>query len=243
MKTIAKLAPLRLALLTCLVASLAACGHSTPSESDAKAAIQARIGDCDYLRVSDFTKINGVQVSDNLYQVEVKYSLTLTPTSDMQRRAEALNADRAKLAEAKQAYDAARASFKADEDAWVQAHQHDPDTSISARDPADPTKVTYAVELGESGARNQYLREHSDQLNGGATAEAYAAQQERVRQDANVPNFANDLSKECPTIQLKALGQAFHGVNASTDLTQKVQNEWSETISMIKTDNGWQEVR
>ncbi|WP_367188836.1 hypothetical protein [Burkholderia sp. Ed8] len=242
MKTTHKLIATRIALFTCVAASLTACGHSSPSESDAKTAVQARIGDCDYLRVSDFTKINGTQVSDNLYQVEVKYSLTLTPTSDMKQRAETLNSDRAKLAEAKQAYDAARASSKADEDAWVQAHQHDPDTSIATHDPADPTKVTYTVELGESGARNKYLREHSGQLNGGATAEAYAVQQEHVRQDANIPSFANNLRKECPSIQLKALGQAFHGVNASTDLTQKVQNEWNETISMIKTDNGWQEV-
>ncbi|VWC30280.1 hypothetical protein BLA9940_00028 [Burkholderia aenigmatica] len=40
----------RIPLLICLVASLAACGHSTPSESDAKSAVQARIGDCDYAR-------------------------------------------------------------------------------------------------------------------------------------------------------------------------------------------------
>ncbi|WP_175907995.1 hypothetical protein [Burkholderia seminalis] len=243
MKTTHRLIATRIALFTCITTSLAACGNSSPSESDAKTAVQARIGACDYLRVSDFTKINGTQVGDNLYQVEVKYSLILTPTSDMKQRAETLNADRVKLAEAKQAYAAASASSKADEDAWVQAHQHDPDTSIATHDPADPTKVTYTVELGESGARNQYLREHSGQLNGGATAEAYATQQERVRQDANVPNFANDLRKECPNIQLKALEQAFHRVNASTDLTQEVQNKWSETISIVKTDNGWQEAR
>lgn len=237
------MAPIRRGFCVCLAAALTACGHSAPSESDAQTAVQARIGDCDYLHVSDFTKVNGIRTDENTYQVEVKYTLTLTPTSDMKQRATALNADRAKLADLKQAYEAAKSSYKADEDVWVQAHEHDPDTSIATHDPTDPTKVTYNVELGESGARMKYMHDHGDGINGGATAEAYADQQERIRQDANVQIFANDLHKECQNVQLKPLGQAFHGVSASTDLTEAVPNQWDETIVMVKTDNGWQEAQ
>lgn len=237
------MASIRRAFCVCLTAALTACGHSAPSESDAKTAVQARIGDCDYLHVSDFTKVNGIRIDENTYQVEVKYTLSLTPTSEMKQRATALNADRAKLADLKQVYEAAKVGYKTDEDTWVQAHQHDPDTSIATHDPTDPTKVTYTMELGESGARMKYLHDHGDGINGGATAEPYADQQERVRQDANLQIFANDVRKECQNVQLKTLGQAFHGVSASTDLTEAVQNQWDETIVMVKTDNGWQEAR
>jgi hypothetical protein len=243
MKITQKMKFTRIALYAFVAASLAACGHNAPSESDAKNAVQARIGDCDYLHVSDFTKVNGIPSNENAYQVEVKYRLTLTPTSEMKQRAAALNTDRAKLADLKQAYDAAKADYKTNEDAWVLAHEHDPDTSIATHDPTDPTKVMYNVELGESGARMKYLHDHGDGINGGATAKAYADQQERVRQEADIQIFANDLRKECPNIQLKTLGQAFHGVSALTDLTEQVQNQWDETIMMIKTDNGWQEAR
>ncbi|WP_175916091.1 hypothetical protein [Burkholderia sp. BCC1638] len=243
MKTTHNKIATRVALYACIAATLTACGHSAPSESDAKTAVQARIGDCNYLRVSDFNKVNGIPIAENTYKVEVKYTLTLTPTSDMKDRAKALNTDRAKLSDAKQTYDAARADYHAAEAAWVEAHKHDPDTSISSPDPADPAKVIYPVELGESGARNKYMHDHSDGLNGGGTADSYAEQQERVRQEANVQIFANDLRKECQNVQLRTLGQAFHGVSASTDLTEEVQNQWDETIMMVKTDNGWQEAQ
>ncbi|MGU7776300.1 hypothetical protein ACV229_39875 [Burkholderia sp. MR1-5-21] len=243
MKTTHNKIATRVALYACIAATLTACGHSAPSESDAKTALQARIGDCDYLHVSDFTKVNGISIDENTYKVEVKYTLTLTPTSDMKERAKVLNADRAKLSDVKQTYDAARANYDAAETAWVDAHKHDPDTSISSPDPADPSKVTYPVELGESGARNKYIHDHSDGLNGSGTAGAYAEQQERVRQEANVQIFANDLRKECQNVQLRTLGQAFHGVSAATDLTESVQNQWDETFVMIRTDNGWQEAQ
>lgn len=233
----------RIALFACIAAGLSACGHSTPSESDAEKAIEARVGDCEYIKVQDASKINGTPIDDNDYQVEVKYTLKLNPTDNMKAQADKVKDDLAKLTDAKAAYDNARAAFKANEDAWVQAHQHDPDTSIATHDPADPNKVTYSVELGETGARSKYDREHPDGMNGGETAQAYAQAQEVVRQDNEFLPYAEQIKKECPKVQYKMMNEAFHGFSLSNGFSDGNTTQWEETISMVKTDNGWQEAR
>ncbi|WP_266230097.1 hypothetical protein [Paraburkholderia sp. CNPSo 3076] len=78
-----------LVALTALTALLAACGNSAPSESDAKQAVQAQLGDCKYVEMSDFNRVNGTQGSDDHhYQVEVKYSLTLEADGDQKNKLE-----------------------------------------------------------------------------------------------------------------------------------------------------------
>jgi hypothetical protein len=76
---------LRIAAATLLLIALAACGNSTPSQSDAKAAIQARLGDCDDIKITDITKLNGIPVDENDYNVEVKYTIEFTPYGHLKR--------------------------------------------------------------------------------------------------------------------------------------------------------------
>jgi hypothetical protein len=88
MKTIS-MQSVRLALCASLTALLAACGNSTPSESDAKHAVEAQLGDCKYVEMSDFGRVNGVQGGDDQhYHVEVQYNLTLEADSDQREKLE-----------------------------------------------------------------------------------------------------------------------------------------------------------
>lgn len=62
---------------------LTACGNSAPSESAAKTAFQSQISNCPDLTLIHFSKTNGIPGDDpNTYQVEIKYTLKLEPTSD-----------------------------------------------------------------------------------------------------------------------------------------------------------------
>lgn len=73
------------ALCAAITVSLAACGNSTPSEADAKAAIQSKLDGCPYLSLVDFKKTNGIAGDDpNSYRVEVAYTLKFKPTDDEQ---------------------------------------------------------------------------------------------------------------------------------------------------------------
>jgi hypothetical protein len=69
----------KIALCLSMAAALAACGHSAPSESDAKAAIKDRLGDCEYFKVTDFEKVNGRQLDDTDCRVDVKYTAAVDP--------------------------------------------------------------------------------------------------------------------------------------------------------------------
>lgn len=79
----------RVALSVSMVAVLSACGHSKPSESDAQKAVQADLGDCKYVDMSSFDKVNGRQGEDeNHYKVQIKYKLTLNADSDQKDKLE-----------------------------------------------------------------------------------------------------------------------------------------------------------
>jgi hypothetical protein len=78
-----------LAIPASLSILLAACGDGAPSESEAKHAVQAQLGDCKYVEMSDFNRVNGTQGSDDRrYQVEVQYSLTLEADSRQKEKLE-----------------------------------------------------------------------------------------------------------------------------------------------------------
>ncbi|WP_254218120.1 hypothetical protein [Burkholderia multivorans] len=62
--------------------ALSACS-SGPSESDAKAAVQASLGGCEFLSIAHFEKVNGTPQGDDHYLVDVKYTVSMKPTPDI----------------------------------------------------------------------------------------------------------------------------------------------------------------
>ncbi|MDR7006643.1 hypothetical protein [Paraburkholderia strydomiana] len=69
-----------IALVTAV--TLSACS-SGPSESEAKAAVQTSFGDCEYLSIGSFEKVNGTPQGHNHYLVDVKYTIRTKPTPDI----------------------------------------------------------------------------------------------------------------------------------------------------------------
>ncbi|RQO73152.1 hypothetical protein DBR44_09560 [Aquitalea sp. FJL05] len=59
---------------TSLAVMLAGCSNS-PSEADARKAVENAIGSCDNVKVTDFEKINGISSGDNYYTLQVKYAI------------------------------------------------------------------------------------------------------------------------------------------------------------------------
>lgn len=75
---------LKLSASFILAASMTACsGSDKPSESEAKSAVTAMLGDCQYLEVTDFKRDNGIAQQDGNYVVQAHYSVKLTPTGDI----------------------------------------------------------------------------------------------------------------------------------------------------------------
>lgn len=59
---------------TVLTVMLAGCS-SSPSETEARKAVENAIGSCDNVKVTDFEKINGIASGDNFYTLQVKYAI------------------------------------------------------------------------------------------------------------------------------------------------------------------------
>lgn len=59
---------------TALAVMLAGCS-SSPSDADARKAVENAIGSCDNVKVTDFEKINGIASGDGYYTLQVKYAI------------------------------------------------------------------------------------------------------------------------------------------------------------------------
>jgi spermidine/putrescine-binding protein len=75
---------LRILLLTASTLIVTACSNG-PSSSEAEKAVKKTfLGGCSQIEMKEFTKTNGIQVSDRNYKVEAKYSVRLPSTSARQ---------------------------------------------------------------------------------------------------------------------------------------------------------------
>ncbi|WP_144158089.1 hypothetical protein [Paraburkholderia sp. BCC1885] len=205
---------------------LAACGNGTPSESAAKQALEANLDGCQYITVSDFRKTNGIAGDDpNSYRVEASYAYKLDPhdgdLSDALRqfaenydKLQNLNADIRKR----------EAQFRSDAQAWADAHQNDPGYSANQ----------YFDKLNELEAGDQDYQNEKKQ----ATPLIVALNQSRA------PDvFLNKVQHACPDVPNNVLADFFRRKGAVDQLADGMTQDYTGTIPMIRTDNGWQLAR
>jgi hypothetical protein len=193
----------RLVLCASIISTLNACGHSTPGESDAKQAVQAELGDCKYVEMSDFEKVNGQQGDDaNRYEVQVKYRLTLNADSDQKDKLEThLNGLKQRNDLIKQE-EAIRVSFM-NQGRGSDAYN-------------DPT-------WKDLDQRQQALYQQLTTTYGPAA-------------------FFQEVRQTCPDLPASVLTQLMSKTDGAA-FDGKNSLDFSGTMSMTRTDNGWEEAR
>ena len=218
MKQFSRLSATTLAIVT--AAALSACS-SGPSDSDAKAAIQASLGGCEYLSIDHFEKVNGTPQGDRHYLVDVKYTVSMKPAPDIkayasEKYAEEVDNLKTQLAHAHEVENA----WKADEQAWIQAN---------------PGQDGAAYEVAHQDGWAEYqkvmpLLLNGDQLVNNAPRTAKAAMERAMRQT-------------CPNVNSSLLDNFFNGNESVERYADGLEETFSGKIAMTKTDNGWQEDR
>ncbi|SAL06133.1 hypothetical protein AWB81_07458 [Caballeronia arationis] len=206
----------RLALCVSLIASLAACSHS-PSEGDAKDAVQARYAGCSYISLRSFDNTNSIPIDDNDYRVEVKYTLRMSPDSDMKDFAKQYADQFGTYESMKADADKKRDAYLAAKQAYEEANQGDftAGSTYETQHQAEYQEYTNAeIEVGNLGGRLTF----------------------------NTPArfFQQRIMQSCPNVKYAVLPNFFTG---KPDLTDDVDVAFTETLAMMKTDNGWQAVR
>ncbi|MGG2042839.1 hypothetical protein [Burkholderia gladioli] len=227
MKATHKLIATRIALFTCVTASLTACGHGSPSETDAKAAIEARLGNCKYFKVSSFEKTNGVSVGDNDYNVDIKYTVSLLPDHEL----------KARLVEDKDLFEKANL-IKADYNARLSALQKEHDTIMAERDGKDPTfdAVAEDARFENLRASDPVLVKDMNDVKGIAA---------KIGPVSAMGLFERAVAQQCPNMHVRNdfLLTYFNPGTSIDQLIDGTNAEFTETMPMQKTDNGWLEVR
>lgn len=64
------------------VITLTGCGSSSPSDSDAKKAVEQMIGGCKFLTLENFEKVNGIAGPQGSHIVQLKYSVKVKALPD-----------------------------------------------------------------------------------------------------------------------------------------------------------------
>jgi hypothetical protein len=218
MKLFTRLSAATLAIVA--ATALSACSNS-PSESDAKAAVQAYLGGCEYLSIEHFDKVNGTPQGDGHYLVDVKYTIAMKPTPDIkayasEKYAKEVDSLKTQLAHAHEVENA----WKADEQAWLQAN---------------PGQDAAAYEVAHQDGWADYqkvmpLLLSGDQLVSNAPRTAKAAMERAMRQT-------------CPNVNSSLLDNFFSGSEPVEQYADGPDETFTGKIPMTKTDNGWQEDR
>lgn len=217
----------RFALYACTATILAACGHSAPSESDAKAVITQRLADCKYFTLDSFDKTNGTPIDENDYSVDVKYTMSLKPGSDMSDRLK----ENVKLFQQYQL-------IKADYSARLAALQKEHDDIMAARDGKDPTFDA----VGEDNRFDQLKAADPQLVKDMSNVKDIAA---KIGPVSGSAMFQKAIAQECPNLRVSnGFMLTFFGPKITLDqMADGMSAEFTETIPMVRTDNGWQAAR
>lgn len=209
----------RLALVIGTTAGLAACGHSAPSESDAKQTVANALGDCKYFELRDFKKVNGIPGdSSNDYRIDVKYTVRMSPDSEVKDRVRQWSALYGRYQSMKADAERKSTDFYSRKQAYVDANPNDFDAGRTFE--------------------QQHQDEYKPMLEEGIAVGNLASQVNFLSPSSF---FQSRIRQACPDVSYLFIGEFFKGKWA--DLGDDVDVEFTQTLGMIKTDNGWQAAR
>ncbi|MGB7195313.1 MAG: hypothetical protein WBD81_17800 [Collimonas pratensis] len=167
--------------------------------------------------MDSFDKTNGIPVGDQEYRVEVKYSIKMTPTAENKKVVEeavsALSNVDAELVKA----EAGIKKYSADRAAYLQTHE-------------GSSSFQYEVD-----SKSQY-DEYQKSL---ASSETYREIKSNGPGRVKVVLQTN-LLKECPAVNRNLMASFFTPEVSIARYSDNIVSDFTETIPMIKTDNGWQ---
>lgn len=194
------------------VSMLTACSSSSPSASDAEQAITQLLGDCRHVEVVNFEKLNGVPAGDNYYTVQLKYGLRFAPIEANSKIISDVKAGLEKIESMNQQAIQDYNSFRAKLDPVLAA--------------GGDTAALYA-QYPEEFAR--YQQAEVVKMNYPITKNSLTNQGQRL--------LMSNLLSECPGLPQQLAKD--YAKTSMAALEDGVQVDYSNNLSMVKSDNGW----
>jgi len=200
-------------------ALLTGCNSEAPSASEAQKAIESRFP-CEHISIRDFERVNGIPQNDGSYLVQVKYTVRVSPTDEIKSYAKEGYAK--ELAEMQEKVAQAKAfgtDYEAKKKAWL--------SSNPGKSDSDFWKATPGIEQA-----------YDDYMHSGF---AYGDGDHRL---AMLPGQAKifleqKMMQSCPSVQQRIMDQLYQRQDPVELYASDVDAPFHDTLSMIKTDNGW----
>lgn len=203
------------------VASISACSKG-PSESDAKQVVLNMLGDCSHLSLERFEKTNGIAIGERGYKVDITYSVKVMALPESKKMVEEILAQLAEIDVRLEKAKAARTRVY-DEDKAIDAKmdkaQKDGNHALANALYDESRKVSSEINLAID-LVNSIEKERGGVLKG------------------VVEPLSNKFAKECPNVNAFLYANLYQDADAA-QYAKDFTKEFSGTIPMIKTDNGW----
>jgi hypothetical protein len=198
-------------------AMLTGCNSEAPSASEAQKAIESRFP-CEHISIHDFERVNGIPQNDGSYLVQVKYTVRVSPTDEI--KAYAKDGYAKELAEAQEKV------------AQAQTFKKEYDSKKNSWSAANPGKTDYDFwhEFPASyKAYDDY--EHSPESLGDAYLAKLPSRAKAVMEQK--------MLQSCPSVPQRIMDQLYQRQDPVEQYAEDVDAPFHDTLSMIKTDNGW----
>lgn len=214
---------LKFSIAMIAIASISACSNA-PSESDAKKVVLSMLGDCSHLSLESFEKTNGIAIGNQGYKIDVAYSVKVTALPESKNMVEGVPA---KLAEIDSRLEKATAEYD----------------RINSEDTVISDKLS--KEYGKPGKNFVYeLQEERSALRDAKLNPAHklveSLKEEKERLIKSVTTSLRDrFAKECPNVNAVLYANLYKDADAA-QYAKDFTKEFSGSMPMIKTDNGWQ---
>ncbi len=222
-------------LIVAMLATIIITGCSNkPSESDAKKAIASTLPDCSYVALEDFKKINGTQISETAYDVDVSYSISIKPLPE---NIQLGNQNDVKRVETE-------ATLKSTQAKWVEFNTR-MDAAVPSTAP-DGRKL-YAEDRANTDEYKKFVAENgdgSDLLKAAqiATGEYNNAHGNRSYNDPLIGTMMDNFGKVCK-MQYLAYSKIIGNTSTADVMTKGITVGFTQSLRMVKTDNGWMAAR
>ena len=211
------------------LSALTGCVGSSPSEAEAKKAIESKYPSCDYVSIESFKKVNGIKLSENEYSVDVAYDLKVLPVKDGEKVLKE-RADKIAKAEANQQVVKELSEKINSEMAAVPRTSPNGTPYSSDEYAATPEYKQIDAKYNFAAFRKQVEDAHTKMI------EAYGGSD----QGSLISIFATSCKADVNAYN-NALNSIYSNAGPSLQdiLLKGARRSFTETFHMVKSDNGW----
>jgi hypothetical protein len=199
---------------------LSACS-SSPSDSDAKKAVESALGGCRFLSLENFQKVNGIANNDGSHTMEIKYSIKAKVFPEVAKMAADYSA--------RWSATVPRLEKAREADAAAQKELYERNEKLRRG----------IKDMGEWHAFKAETEKFDKEVALPANQLVSAINKERDELKREESAIAQRFKQECPSMNERLQYLMYDNNMGLDNYTKDFTKDYHVKLQMVKTDNGW----